>query len=175
MMVATPAPGWQWPDVHVREDGTIWRTISHGRPCTPRRVDNHDMNKGYRLVRLPDEHGRWLTFPAHRLVWIWHHGPIPEGLQVNHKNLDKGDNRIENLELVTPSGNIRHSYANGRPAPWHKATAWRGKPRITAAQAQAMRRMRAAGAMLREIAEAHGCSVSHAHRIVSRSEVQGNE
>jgi len=35
-------------------------------------------------------------------VWIWEqaHGPIPKGYCLHHKNGDKQDNRLENLELV---------------------------------------------------------------------------
>jgi len=36
-------------------------------------------------------------------VWVWeqHHGPVPEGHDIHHKNQDRADYRIENLELVT--------------------------------------------------------------------------
>ena len=44
----------------------------------------------------------------HRLVWERENGPIPKGFHVHHKNGDKRDNRIENLELL--SGFEHHSH-----------------------------------------------------------------
>ena len=170
MSLAAPFPYVPHSGIEVRPDGSIWRIVSHGKPCTPRRIDLSDRAKGYRNVVLPID-GRWRTLKAHRLVWEWHHGPIPDGLQVNHINLDKSDNRVANLELVTPAGNIRHSYANGRTRPWSRATSWRGKPRLTKEAMADMRAMRHAGSTLAEVAAMAGCSVTHAQRIVSGKEV----
>lgn len=50
---------------------------------------------------------------AHRLIWEGVHGPIPPGLEVNHINGDKADNRIANLELVTHQQNVQHAYDTG--------------------------------------------------------------
>lgn len=37
---------------------------------------------------------------AHQWVWINHHGNPPKGYHIHHRNNDKSDNRIENLELI---------------------------------------------------------------------------
>ena len=37
----------------------------------------------------------------HRIVWEENFGKIPSGLIVHHKNGDKSDNRIENLEIMS--------------------------------------------------------------------------
>ncbi len=47
---------------------------------------------------------------AHRLIWIVAKGDIPDGLEVNHINGLKTDNRINNLELVTRADNVRHAH-----------------------------------------------------------------
>lgn len=46
------------------------------------------------------------TCRVHRLVWEAFNGKIPEGLQVNHINEDKTDNRLSNLNLMSPKENV---------------------------------------------------------------------
>ena len=48
--------------------------------------------------------------PAHRMVWEAFNGPIPAGMQINHLNGIKGDNRLENLEVCSQSQNLQHAY-----------------------------------------------------------------
>ena len=63
-------------------------------------------SSGYRSVSLLGRHSRLI----HRLVVEAFIGPIPKGRQVNHKNGRKDDNRVENLERVTPLENVRHAH-----------------------------------------------------------------
>ncbi len=52
---------------------------------------------GYRRIRLKDRRMRF----EHVLVWEAHHGPVPPGYEIHHRNGNKLDNWIENLQLVT--------------------------------------------------------------------------
>ena len=58
----------------------------------------------------PYSGGKLWNRRAHRIVWESFVGPIPPGMQINHKNGIKGDNRLENLEVVTPSQNTLHGF-----------------------------------------------------------------
>lgn len=48
----------------------------------------------------------------HRVIWELHNGPIPEGMQIDHINHIRSDNRIENLRLVTAKENGRNKKLN---------------------------------------------------------------
>lgn len=65
-------------------------------------------SRGYRLVIL-SKAGAKKVFSVHRLVCLAFHGPRPEGMQCNHINGCKEDNRVENLEYVTARQNILHA------------------------------------------------------------------
>lgn len=98
-------------------DGTIWRVAEMRsnrwnnelslRPVTRRRAE-HDQGQ-YLQIRWMTKRVRTYCL-AHRLVWLHFHGKIPPGAQINHKNGKKQDNHPANLELVTPSENLRHAH-----------------------------------------------------------------
>ncbi len=64
--------------------------------------------KGYLQVSLCKD-AKYTRRAVHRLMWESFNGVIPGRLEVNHKNLDRADNRLENLELVTHQQNIQHA------------------------------------------------------------------
>ena len=65
--------------------------------------------KHYVVVRLCKD-GAYRCMSLHRMLWEAFVGPIPGRLEINHKNLDRSDNRLENLELVTHQENILHAH-----------------------------------------------------------------
>jgi len=96
-------------------------------------------------------------------------------MQINHKDLLKQHNTPSNLELVDASGNIRHSYANGRTRPWGIPAArpkqWRHKAKLTDEQITEAQHMRAHGYLLKEIATHLNIGTTHAHRITNANNI----
>lgn len=74
--------------------------------------DGYD-GTGYHFVVLTDDDGVVVNHKVHRLVAKCFVDGECEGLQVNHKNGDKRDNKSSNLEWVTPSENTQHANDTG--------------------------------------------------------------
>ena len=85
-----------------------------GQILSPRLAKN-----GYLRVQL----GQGKVYPVHRLV-VWAFPEICgvwfEGAQVNHKNYNKTDNCVGNLEVVDCRTNINYGSANERRSSAHK-------------------------------------------------------
>lgn len=68
---------------------------------------------GYLKVGLRRTGERQRKFLIHVLVAEAFLGMRPEGFTVNHRNGDKQDNRVGNLEWTTRSENQKHAYRTG--------------------------------------------------------------
>ena len=75
---------------------------------SPHRLSQGLGKAGYYHVSLADSNRKYHIMQVHRIVALAFI-PNPESKpQVNHKNGNKLDNRVENLEWVTASENTKH-------------------------------------------------------------------
>ena len=54
---------------------------------------------------------------VHRLIWIMHNGEIPAGMEIDHLNGVRDDNRIENLRCASVTQNRRNQGTRKRKYP----------------------------------------------------------
>lgn len=92
------------------------------------------MRNGYYMTSAQYD-GKTYYFMEHRVIWVWHNGAIPVGLVINHKDYNRANNAIENLELLTQKENTAYSKCNQRPARGEKS----GKALFTNKQASAIK------------------------------------
>lgn len=99
----------EWPEYSVSSLGRIRRNDT-GRI----RAAILMKSTGYLMVTLT-RIGQRKMLAIHRLVALAFLGEPPtKGMQVNHKDSDRANPRLENLEWVTVSQNILHGYRSGR-------------------------------------------------------------
>lgn len=108
---------------------------------------------GYMTLMLQRNHVRH-TFCEHRCVWTWFNGEIPDGYEINHIDANRSNNRIENLELVTHSENIRHMIGMGH-ANYPKGEL-SGKAIYSNKEVQTMRFLRSQNWTVKQIASLFG-------------------
>jgi len=111
---------------HSIKHNKTWKGDVNFRPVKTR-FDRY----GYKNFN-PSKDGIFGNKAIHRCMWEAFYGPIPNKLEINHKNLDRSDNRLDNLELLTHRENVQHAMdiyrkdPNSRQ-PVGKSGSYRGK------------------------------------------------
>jgi len=150
------------PNYEVSDQGRVRRTVG-GKGARVGRVMHLKPAKcsGYVQVTLSLA-GRQRTALVHWLVADAFFGPRPTRLDVNHKNGNKADNRLENLEYTTRQGNCQHAYDTGLrvPTPGHVVGEQHGQAKLDEPRVRLIRELRKAKVSLAEVATRFGVAQS---------------
>ena len=97
-------------------NGKLISTIDRGKILCGDEVGSFNA-AGYRQFSVYGKH-----YYTHRVVWELHNGSIPEGMEIDHINRNKADNRIENLRVVN---RLENSINQDHKGCWlHKGGKW---------------------------------------------------
>ena len=94
-----------WPGYMVSDQGRVIGSLG--------RVLKTALSSGYPAVKVSGRDGIQKNVRVHVLVVAGFMGERPAGKEISHKNGDKTDNRLENLEWMTHSENIKHARRTG--------------------------------------------------------------
>ena len=112
-----------------REGGVLVRRVRRG-PGMPGDIVGSARKDGYLSVFIGGHHHL-----LHRVIFLWHHGWLPA--QVDHRDLNRSNNRIDNLRPATQSNNgaNRGAYASNKSGfkgvCWNRAVGkWQAQIRV---------------------------------------------
>lgn len=122
----------QYKGFTVKDDGTVINRFGKQVGFT----NKH----GYRYIQIGSK-----RIGEHRFVWEAFNGEIPEGMEIDHINTNRADNRLENLRLVTISENRRNPltiehYKQSNKGKWKGTLMQRFKNSATMWMANTIRR-----------------------------------
>lgn len=106
---------------------------------------------------------------AHRVIYIAAHGGIPDGLIVDHINGIKDDNRLSNLQLLSPEDNSHKAKEDG-------AYQWISDPEQNKrmlpyeVRSEIFHFYQTSGMSYSQLAEKYGCSKTTIANIISESD-----
>lgn len=124
---------------------------------------------GYMEVALYLEPNKGKMFYVHRLVAKFFIGDLGYGFEVNHKDGNKDNNHIYNLEIVTPSENRKHAYHTLNKRIAHYQGSKHPCAKIKETDVSQIRSLYSDGVMPKELSEKFKIPKSTVCKIVYRS------
>ncbi len=152
-----PIPGFAGI-YEISETGDIVRTATHGQqPKAIRRIIRPYKKNGYLAITIQFHQTRE-RFYVHRLMYETFRSPIPSGLEINHRDGNRENNRLDNLELVTRSDNMLHCFRELNPSLNRVRGTQHHKAKLTPQDVENIVKLSRAGSSQREIAQMYGVS-----------------
>lgn len=109
----------KWCDIFSYSDGTLKWKVRPARRMKIGDADGYMKDYGYMRVRC-----RGGQYYVHRIIWEMHNGHIPKGMEVDHINHVRTDNRIENLRLVSRLENCKNRKLNSNNTSGFNGVSW---------------------------------------------------
>lgn len=97
-------------------EGIVYKVSDDGKIYGPKvgELKQRLNSDGYLEVTVGGMYGRRIRERTHIIIAKVFVDGYKPGLEVNHKNFIRTDNRASNLEWVTHRENVKYSYINGR-------------------------------------------------------------
>lgn len=145
------------------ENGLVYSQTSN----TPTKPVGSKTKRGYMRATI-SVGGKQVAFLLHRIVWIAANGiPDEKTPQINHKDTNKTNNKLSNLELQDNVGNCQHAAAHGLMGYWCRGVR-AAKGKLTGAEVIEIRRLHDAGRSAKSIAKQFKVSANSIECIINK-------
>lgn len=167
--VTDSPPEWRWVPGYeglyqVSSHGVVRRVPGRtaiGRKHPGKVLRNLTDSVGYHTLSLSKDK-RYRSFRVHTLVAAAFIGPRAPGMEVNHIDGNKQNNRPANLEYCTRLENGRHAAALGLTPSGER----HGRAKLSEQSVASMRQMAAEGWGVTRLSRTFGTSTSNVYRII---------
>lgn len=102
-----------------REDGNLIWKVSSNRKVKIGDVAGSWNNLGYKRTRIENK-----EYGVHRLIFLYHHGYLTPGMEIDHIDGNPGNNRIDNLREATRSQNMLNGKIPSNNTSGVKGVSW---------------------------------------------------
>lgn len=151
-----------FPDYEVSDEGNVRSFKTYHRKVWPI-ILKQSFSYGYTVVNLSRD-GKQSVKKVHSLVAAAFLSPMPiPGMDVNHKDSNRGNPRLENLEWMTRKENLRHGVEAGN----HNHGDRNGNAKLTNQQVQELLLLRVSGSSCKDLAARFNVTAKSVRRIVS--------
>lgn len=89
--------------VEYREGKLYWKHTVNNNAKVGTEAGSTCRHQGYRTIAYKGKRAK-----CHRVIWELHHGPIPDGLVIDHIDHNRSNNLLENLRVVSHRENMRN-------------------------------------------------------------------
>ncbi|WDS60548.1 major capsid protein [Bacillus phage BC-6] len=150
---------WIWYDI---EEYPNYKVSDYGEVINMNtmRILKKDRRKGYYSVRL-SKGGASKVFSVHRLVASAFLGNPYNLPQVNHKDGNRENNHVDNLEWVTQEDNLKHQQENNLCPKGEE----NGNSKLTTAEVVSIIKLNDGIHISKEVAEMYGCTMDNIRSI----------
>lgn len=94
------------PMYYITQDGKVWS--EYVQRFIRQTIRTYNGSGYHRVGFIIESPKKYKYYYVHRLVLLAYVGPCPDGMEVDHKNKDTGDNRLANLHYVTHKQNCQN-------------------------------------------------------------------
>lgn len=150
--------------IEFNEEGEAETYLRHWKSRKWKKLRNTEEKAGY-IEHIINRHSKKIKIRQHRLAWIYVHRQIPPpGAVIHHKDENKQNNHIGNLELKSKQAHLVHSgkYPNQKIAGKLKSELIREYIKI------AGKKGRNRNGEVQELADRYGIHRTHLARIIRK-------
>jgi len=108
-----------WNEIFDYKDGELYWKRTFGQRAKAGSQAGYIRSDGYKVIAYEKR-----IYKAHRIIWEMHNWPIPSNKEIDHKDQNKSNNRIDNLRCCSHAQNAQNPKLSVKNTSGHRGVMW---------------------------------------------------